>query len=82
MNHQDNDGIAAEWISYCDDLLDQIDRLPEVAEEFGESVRSKTKSIQAWIAEHNHVTINQQTALRNMQAGVIKWLHPSDKADW
>ena len=68
---------ADEAISLCDEILKKIDELPERAEDFGDSVKTKVEDMQIWIEEHNTVTAAQAKALENMNAGVYKWLERS-----
>lgn len=63
-----------EALDFCDELLTDLDELPERAEDFRDSVREKVESIRDWVEEHETITERQAEALRNIRAGVDKWL--------
>jgi len=63
-----------EALTFCKDLLNDIDDLPERAEDFAESVREKVESIQEFVEDAELVTARQVEALENIRAGVDKWL--------
>lgn len=71
-----SDLLAAEnAIDQCDAILENIDELPERAEEFGESVRQKVESMKMWIEENDYVTEKIQNSLNNMEEAVLRWLN-------
>lgn len=61
-------------VALCDDVLELIDDLPERAEEFAEGVREKVASIKETIKLSERVSPAQVNAIRNMEAGIRKWL--------
>ena len=61
-------------VALCDDVLEPIDDLPERAEEFAEGVREKVASIKETIKLSERVSPAQVNAIRNMEAGIRKWL--------
>lgn len=65
---------AEEAIEQCDNILELIEELPDRAEDFGDSIRTKVESMREWIVEHDHVTEAQQQSLDNMENGVLRWL--------
>ena len=64
-----------EAIALAKSILEDIEELPEVAEDFAASVGEKAASIIEWIEEHDHVTDGQIMALENMRDGIDRWLH-------
>jgi len=52
--------------------LDDIQDLPDRAEEFAFSVDEKLRSIHEWVTEHEHITDAQQDAVANMLGAVEK----------
>lgn len=67
-----------EVLEMCDDIIMEIGELPEQAEEFADSVENTVFDIRNWIEDNNHVTDRQLSALRNIRAGVRKWLDRQD----
>lgn len=63
-----------EAIGYAEDILSDLDDLPERAEDFRESVREKVEGMKDWMEEHQAVTDKMIAALENMRAGLNKWL--------
>jgi len=63
-----------EAIEYADEILSDLDNLPERAEEFAESVREKVEGMKDWMEEHQAVTEKMVAALQNIRGGVDKWL--------
>lgn len=59
----------------CDEILADIEDIPEAGADFAESVRDKVESIQATIQGNANATDRQVAALENIHAGVKKWLH-------
>lgn len=70
-----NSGGWEDALRLCDEILSNIDLLPDRAQEFGESVGDKIRSISATIEEMEHVTSNQWNAIQNMGNGVKRWLN-------
>lgn len=66
---------VAAAIEQCERIIEACEELPSRAEDFGIGVAEKTAEIQATIEESKRVTIGQQEALDNMEAGVNRWLH-------
>lgn len=64
---------VSDALDLCREILDEIDDLPEAAEDFAASVSEKTLSIQEWIEDNEKATDNQMRALRNMLKGIRKW---------
>ena len=62
-----------EAVQLCDKILEDIEELPEQAEEFGEGVSEKVNGIKAWVTEQEYVTPKQMDALNNFERGVSKW---------
>lgn len=54
--------------------LEEIESLPEAAEDFASSVQEKLESMHEWIANNSHVTPAQAVAIGSMRAGIQKWL--------
>lgn len=63
-----------EALDIIDDILDMVDDVPEQGEEFASSVQDKAISIQEYIEQRNHVTPAQLESLRNMRAGIARWI--------
>lgn len=63
-----------EALEFADDLLRDLEELPERAEEFRDGVQEKVEGMREWMMEHEAVTDKMVTALENMRAGVDKWL--------
>jgi len=63
-----------EAIDLCKQILDEVDALPEAAEDFASSVSDKALSIQEWIEENDYVTPKQLSALKNMLTGIHRWM--------
>jgi hypothetical protein len=61
-------------IRFCAELIEAAGELPERAEDFAHSVTEKTESIAEWVDAESRVTEGQIEALRNMLAGVDRWL--------
>ena len=62
-----------EAIELCDEILSELDELPDRAGDFADSVREKVESIQAFAEERGYITEAQADALLNMQRGVQRW---------
>lgn len=63
---------AIEMIELCNKILENINELPEKAEDFADSFREKVEFIRDWIIENEMVTDHQHEALLNIEAGVSK----------
>jgi hypothetical protein len=63
-----------EALDLAEEILTDLDDLPERAEDFKESVLEKVTGMKDWIEEHQAVTEKMATALQNIRAGVDKWL--------
>jgi len=61
--------VAGAILEGCSDLYS----LPAACE-FAESVANTTESMSHWIRENNHVTEKMFKSLKNIKAGVDKWL--------
>jgi len=59
----------------CTVILDDMDDMPEEAEDFAESVKLKVGSMLESIERHGSATPKMLTALENMRHGQLKWLH-------
>jgi hypothetical protein len=55
-------------------ILDDLEELPERAEDFAASVEEKVRDILATIELGQHCTPGQWQALENLAAGVRRWL--------
>lgn len=64
----------ADALELADDILADLDELPERAEDFRDSVREKVEGMRDWILENEAVTEKMETALENMKTGVDRWL--------
>lgn len=62
-----------DFIADCDTLLEELDELPERAEDFADSVREKVSGMRGWVEENEHVTEKMVTALHNMIDGAARW---------
>ena len=63
-----------EALEVCEEILEIVPELPERAEEFADSIQTKTLNIKAFVEKEKHVTINQFSALLNMLEGAKKWI--------
>jgi len=63
-----------EAMELADDILSDLDDIPERGEEFADSVREKVESMRIWIEENEKVTPLMIVALENMRQGVDRWL--------
>jgi len=68
------DGEAREAVDIANSILADLEELPESADDFGESVGEKVRSMREWIERNNHVTSRQRSALENMRAGTDRWM--------
>ena len=62
-----------EALDFCDELLSDLEDLPERAEDFADSARETVESIREWVEEREIVTDRQAEALGNIRRGVDKW---------
>lgn len=63
-----------EALTFCRELLSDLDELPERAEDFAHSVKEKVEGMEEWIDSNSAVTERMQGALLNMRGGVDRWL--------
>ena len=63
-------------LELCEGIIEKIDELPDRAQEFGESVGEKIRSISETIEQQERVSDRQLAAIQNMGRGVDKWLGP------
>jgi len=68
------DGAAREAFDLAVGILEDLDELPDRAEEFTESVREKVTSMRDSIEKYDNVTAPMMKALQNMRGGVDRWL--------
>jgi len=67
------EGQAAKDL--CTEILDDMNDMPEEAEDFAESVKLKVESMLESIEKYGSATSKMLTALENMRHGQLKWLH-------
>ena len=67
------EGQAAKDL--CNDILNDMDDMPENGEDFAESVKLKVGSMLESIEKRGSATPKMLTALENMRYGQLKWLH-------
>lgn len=65
---------VGEAKAVCHDILEDLEVLPEAAEEFVESVQDKVLGIMETVEVTDRVTVGQRIALENMRGGVDRWL--------
>jgi cell fate (sporulation/competence/biofilm development) regulator YlbF (YheA/YmcA/DUF963 family) len=70
----DTDDDHDEAIELVREIQELAEEMPEKGESFAESAVAKALSIQQTIEENEKVTTGQLTALRNMKAGLEKWI--------
>lgn len=61
------------FLRRAQEVLSDLDELPERAEDFAESVREKIEDMRSWVEERERVTQRQEDALANMAEGVRRW---------
>jgi len=61
-------------LTLANEILANIEELPEAAEDFGASIQEKIESMAEWIETNERVTPKMISALSNMHAGVEKWM--------
>jgi len=69
-----NDVDTEEALDHCEEILRLVDAIPTAGQAFADSVAEKAEAIKAWVIEHEDVTEDQLTALRNMREGVERWV--------
>lgn len=62
-------------LDLCETLLQDLDDLPERAEEWAENCDETVRGIQEWIEDNEHVTPKQFETLRKIEASVARWQH-------
>jgi hypothetical protein len=67
------EGQAAKDL--CTEILNDMDEMPEEAEDFAESVKLKVGSMLESIEKYGSATPKMLMALENMRHGQLKWLH-------
>lgn len=75
-DHEENEHDADhdEAIELVREIQELAEEMPEKGESFAESTTAKALAIQQTIEENEKVTPGQLTALRNMKAGMEKWI--------
>ena len=63
-----------QFIRQAEDLLSEIEGIPEKGADFAASVRLKVEGMKDWAEENSHVTEKMETSLENIREGVAKWL--------
>lgn len=63
-----------DFVEQCEQVLLDVDDIPERGESFAEAVREKIESMKEWAEEHEAVTEKMVKALEGMAGGVAKWL--------
>ncbi len=66
---------AKQAIRQCESILSDCEDIPERGEDFAAGVIERVESIQGWIEENKHVTEAQESALKNMENAVARWVH-------
>ena len=64
-------------ISDCDTLIADVD----AALSFATSVKEKLESMKNFIMDHSWYTVKQSAAIKNMTAGVDKWMEAMEAND-
>jgi len=64
---------AEEALELCESILNDLEELPEEAEDFAASVGEKVSGMQEWIEEKDFVTDKMAEALKNMRHAVDRW---------
>jgi len=64
---------AASMASNMLERLEDLASFKPAAQQYVQNLYPKVESIMEWIAENQHVTPKQLTALENMEAGLQKW---------
>ncbi len=65
---------AQEAVETIGAILERVAELPERAGDFAASVEEKLIDMAVWIEKNGAVTLSQQPAIENVDAGVAKWL--------
>jgi hypothetical protein len=82
MTRSPTDDELAPWeeaLALCEEIRELLPDLSDRADDFATSVEEKVDSIAEWIADNEHVTDPQWTALENMKAGCERWLEHNDE---
>jgi hypothetical protein len=61
-----------EWVTRCENILDDCDDVPERAEDFAVSVSEKIESMAQWIADNRRITPAMIEAIENMDQALQK----------
>ena len=62
------------FVDQCENVLQDIDDIPERGEDFAESVREKVEGMMYSAKDRQSVTDNMADALENIADGVSRWL--------
>ena len=65
---------VAHVAAHCDEILRDVERMPEAAAAFAESSRTIVTGIRRTVIANNQPTASQRQALQNIHTGVLKWL--------
>lgn len=68
-----------EAIEILEDIFYLCENIPDVGEDFAESVLVTAKDIKKSIVVNDRVTPGQFRALENIQRGLKKWFHDEDE---
>lgn len=82
MTKSPTDDELAPWeeaLALCEEIRELLPDLPDAADDFATSIKEKIDSIAEWIADREHVTPAQLSALENMKAGCERWLEHNDE---
>ena len=71
---EETDPDVEEAYQLVSDINDLTEEVPEEAEVFASNVSDKASAIQRTIEETERATPGQLTALKNMKAGLEKWI--------
>jgi hypothetical protein len=63
-----------EAIAFCRQLIEDLEELPERAEDFVAGVQPKVESMEEWIDTNSACTERMAEALLNMRRGTDKWM--------
>jgi spore coat protein CotH len=67
-------GDADAALAFCDELLEDVEDLPEAAEDFAADVSEKVESMREWIDANSRCTERMAEALLNMRRGADRWV--------
>jgi len=62
-----------EQVERIDDLLGELDDLPEAADDFAGSARSFLEGVKRWAKEHQHITDAQIAGVERWENGLDGW---------